>query len=365
MTLNLNLKSWLNFKNFANYLRASPQGIRWKHIFNSDASDGVLYPLAVPIKLCLLLHLLFLSHLSSQQNPQFSQYLQNPFVINPALTGVEDYVDLNLAYRNQWTGFDGAPKTGTFSFNSSLHLLKGRLQRKQGETHQGVGAFLYTDDVGPIKQSGVFGSYAYHLKVATDWFVSLGTFIGATQFRYDDSEAILLQNPNDILVQSFSNVNFDMSLGLYVYSDYLFAGIAANQLFDNKIPFNIDNDILTTNGRLQRNFNLLLGSRIDLNNQWEFVPSVLVKTVANAPIQWDLNTKLAYEDKFWGGLAYRNQDALVGFFGLRLLKDFLVSYSYDWSLTEFSGQQSGTHEILIGYRFNFANQKCACPKYSL
>ncbi|MEM9000729.1 MAG: type IX secretion system membrane protein PorP/SprF [Bacteroidota bacterium] len=303
--------------------------------------------------------------LSAQQNPQLSQYLQNPFVVNPAMTGVEEYVDLTAAYRNQWTGFDGAPRTATFSFNGSLHLLKAQLQRKEGESHQGIGAFLYTDDVGPIKQSAFYASYAYHLKVSTDWFLSMGSFIGATQFRYDSSDAILLQNPNDILVNSFSDFNFDMSLGLYAYSEYLFVGVAANQLFDNPIPYDVDNGVLTTDGRLERNFNLLLGSRIDLSTDWELVPSVLLKTVSNAPVQWDIGAKMVYNGNIWGGLAYRDQDAILGYFGLRFMENFLATYSYDWSTTDFSGQQTGTHEITIGYRFDFGEQRCACPKYSL
>ena len=304
------------------------------------------------------------SIVNGQQNPQFSQYLQNPFVINPAMTGVEDYIDLNASYRNQWTGFEGAPKTTTFSFNSSLYLLKAKLQKRGGESHQGVGAFVYSDNIGPIKQSGFYGSYAYHLKMSDDWFLSMGTFIGATQFRYDDSEAILFQNPNDALVQGFSSFNFDMSLGLYLYSDYLFGGISANQIFNNQMPFNEDDGILTE-GKFQRNYNFLIGSRINLNSNIEFVPSVLVKTVLNAPIQWDLGSKFVYNNNLWGGLAYRNQDAMVGFLGLRFLQNFMLSYSYDWSMTKFSNQQSGTHEVILGYRLSFGQQKCACPKYSL
>ncbi|MEM7486506.1 MAG: type IX secretion system membrane protein PorP/SprF [Bacteroidota bacterium] len=304
-------------------------------------------------------------HIFAQQNPQFSQYLQNPFVINPALTGVEDYLDITAAYRNQWTGFNGAPRTATLSLNASLHLLKGRLQRRAGESHQGIGAFIYTDEAGPINQSGFYGSYAYHLKVSRDWFVSLGTFVGAAQFSYDASEAILLQNPNDLLVNSFSNFSFDMSLGVYAYSDYFFAGIAANQIFDNEIVIAVNDGGQITDGRLNRNYNFLVGSRIDLTQEWQLVPSALVKTVSNAPIQWDIGAKLVYDNKFWSGLAYRDQDAVIVLAGLQFGSGFLVSYSYDLSLTEFSGQQSGTHEIILGYRFDFGNQKCACPQYSM
>lgn len=314
--------------------------------------------------ICYILCLLhFIGY--TQQNPQFSQYLQNPFVINPAITGVEDYIDTNVSYRNQWTSIEGAPRTLTASVNSSLLLINGELQRHEGETHQGLGAFFYSDDVGPIKQGGFYASYAYHLKVSKDWFVSLGTFVGATQFKFDDSNTVLIQTPNDPLVENFSDVNFDMSLGIYAYSPYLFVGIAANQIFNNQIRPTSTNAILNTNGALERNYNALLGSRIDLTEQTELVPYTLLKTVKNAPLRWDLGAKLVYDNKFWGGLAYRNEDAVVGFFGLRINENILVSYSYDWVLTQFNSQQSGTHEIIIGYRFDFGNQQCACPKYSL
>lgn len=305
------------------------------------------------------------SALKAQQSPQLSQYLQNPYVINPAITGVESYLDMAAAYRNQWTGFDGAPSTATFTANTPLYLLRAKMQRREGQTHQGIGVYLYNDDTGPIKRGGYYGSYAYHLKLSKEWFLSMGAFVGANQFRYDSNEAILLQSPVDPLVQSFSSFDFDMSLGLYLYSKYFFVGFSANQIFNNEIPFDVDNGVLTTNGSFKRNFNLLLGSRIELSQEWEMVPSILTKAIAPAPLQFDLGLKLVYDSKFWFGLAYRNQEAITGIAGLRFGKRFLFSYSYDYITTDFSGNQSGTHEFILGYRITFANQNCACPSYSL
>ena len=87
--------------------------------------------------------------------------------------------------------------------------------------------------------------------------------------------------------------------------------------------------------------------------------------VEGAPLQLQLGAKLIYDNIFWGGIGYRGQDALIGIAGLRLSDSFLVSYSYDYSLSAFSGEQTGTHEIILSYRFDFGNQKCACPNYSL
>lgn len=297
----------------------------------------------------------------AQQNPQFSQYLQNPFVLNPAMTGVEDYVDINAAYRNQWTGINGAPRTFTFSINSSLYPSMAGYLPNEGTTHQGLGAFIYSDEFGPFKQNGFYGSYAYHLKVSEDWFLSIGTFIGATQFNFDNSDVVLIDNPSDALTQNVSSVNFDMRLGFYAYSKYLFLGIAANQILNNEITLSDTN----TGSALVPNYNLLLGSRITINDKTQVVPFTLLKTVKNTPLNWDVGIKLVYDNKFWGGATYRNEEAIVSFLGLQIFENLMLSYSYDWVATKFSGQQSGSHEIIIGYRFNLARQNCACPKYSL
>lgn len=299
--------------------------------------------------------------MNAQQNPQFSQYLQNPFVLNPAITGVEDYVNINAAYRNQWTGFSGAPKTATLSINSALYPSKIGYLPREGTTHQGIGAFVYTDSAGPISQNGFYGSYAYHIKVSEDWFLSLGTFVGIKQFKFDDSEAVIFDNLEDPLVQNISDLNFDMSFGLYAYSKYLFLGLAANQILNKEISFS---DAYTGN-TLVTNYNVLASSRISINDITQFVPYALLKFVQNTPITWDAGVKLVYNNKFWGGTAYRNKEAIIGFLGLRITENLLLSYSYDWITTQFSTQQSGTHEIIIGYRFNIAKQNCACPQYSL
>ncbi len=301
----------------------------------------------------------------SQQNPQFSQYLQNPVVINPGMTGVESYLELTAAYRNQWTGFEGAPRTTTFSFHTPTYLLSSRSSVREGDTHQGIGALVYTDDTGPIKRGGFYGSYAYHLKVSNEWLVSVGTFLGATQFKYDASQAILVENPFDLLVQDTSSLNFDASLGIYLYSDNFFGGITGNHLFENDIPYAVEDGVLNTSGTFRRNYNLLVGGRISLNDLWEAVPSILIKSVSGAPVQWDLSTKMTYDNKYWGALSYRNRDAMVFMAGVQLAERFLVSYSYDWTISDFNPGRSGTHEIILGYRFAFGNQKCACPQYSM
>ncbi|XLS29582.1 type IX secretion system membrane protein PorP/SprF [Flavobacteriaceae bacterium M23B6Z8] len=299
----------------------------------------------------------------SQQNPQFSQYLQNSMVLNPAITGTENYLEFALAYRNQWTGFPGAPKTATFTFQSPSGLLFSD-RSDITESHSGLGAFIYSDETGPISRSGYYVSYAYHLKVSNDWFVSLGTYVGGSQFRFDENEVVLVDNPQDILIQSFSTTNLDISLGMYAYSNYLFLGFSANQLLDSRIPYDVQSGVLTT-GRLNRNFNFLIGSRISLDRDWTVIPAGVIRTLVDAPLQWDLSVKTEYQNRLWAGISYRNKESFYALAGFRLMERLSVSYSYDYPISELRNNQSGSHEIMISYRIFEGNKWCGCAVNSM
>jgi type IX secretion system PorP/SprF family membrane protein len=52
----------------------------------------------------------------AQQDPMFSQYMFNTQIINPAYAGTWESMGFMALARQQWVGFDGAPKTYTFSF---------------------------------------------------------------------------------------------------------------------------------------------------------------------------------------------------------------------------------------------------------
>lgn len=61
---------------------------------------------------CYIAGLLFLFAMPAlaQLNPMGSIYYQNQFLANPAMAGLETGLNLNAAFKTQWTGVDGAPK---------------------------------------------------------------------------------------------------------------------------------------------------------------------------------------------------------------------------------------------------------------
>jgi len=87
---------------------------------------------------------------------------------------------------------------------------------------------------------------------------------------------------------------------------------------------------------------------------------LLLKYVNPVPWQADINVKVAYnfkdrrktdyDDKVWAGLSYRTQDALVMLMGFQFMEQYEMSYSYDLTVSPLRQYNSGSHEIMFGYR---------------
>lgn len=50
-------------------------------------------------------------HSQAQQQPHYTQYVINNYILNPALAGIENYTDVKIGHRQQWTGITDAPVT--------------------------------------------------------------------------------------------------------------------------------------------------------------------------------------------------------------------------------------------------------------
>jgi len=73
------------------------------------------------------------SYSFAQQLTYNSQYMMNQFLINPAAAGTKNFMPISTSFRQQWAGFNDAPRTQMISAHS-----------KVGE-NMGVGGILYND----------------------------------------------------------------------------------------------------------------------------------------------------------------------------------------------------------------------------
>ena len=289
------------------------------------------------------------NNLSAQQNPQYSQYMFNGLAINPAYAGSKDYLSVAALYRQQWSGFEGAPKTATVSVHGPVSAGK-----------MGLGFTFISDKIGPVSRMDFFGSYAFHIETGSGIF-ALGIQGGGTQYSAKLSSLHTI-DLNDELQAAGDKSEFlaNAGAGLYYYSSTFYAGLSVPQLLsDNRKSASDVKTGPSTAMHYLFNTGIVLGSSDNLKVK----PSVMLKYVQGAPLTYDINANLFFGKIIGVGVSYRSQDAIVGLLSLQLTPELRFGYSYDLTQTDIKDYSSGSHEVMLGYDFGHEVPKVRVPRY--
>ena len=330
--------------------------------------------------------------LNAQQRPHYTQYIINPYIINPAITGIENYTDVKIGVRDQWVGLNGAPKTTYVSIHGPLgkndyrtsatsFQVPGENPRGKAywenytaaEPHHGIGLNIINDQTGSFRFFSASATYAYHLGLNPTTNLSGGFSAGITKVSIDRSKHDFngTGDPSDPAVGSafsgeLTKVRPNIGFGLWLYSRDYFVGFAAQQIMPQTISFVDDNTAILTKGRFVPHLFLTAGYRFLLNDDVNAIPSLMVKYIKGSSLkefQPEANLKLQYRDLFWVGGSYRYQDGYAGMIGLNVKNSFNVSYSYDRTNNniQLNAFNRGTHEIVLGFLLGNKYSE-ACPR---
>jgi type IX secretion system PorP/SprF family membrane protein len=307
---------------------------------------------------------------AAQQRPHYTQYILNPYVLNPALTGIENYTDIKLSYRNQWVGFPGAPqtvyatihtpigkedyRTSATSFGVPGENPRGKQYWEEytaAEAHHGVGASVVNYKTGYINRFYATASYAYHLGLTPKLNLSAGFAAGISGVNVDASK-IQLANPVDPAIGGFTSelrkIKPELNAGVWLYSDKFFAGASVQQIIPQKINLVDDNLYKST---LVPHVFVTTGYRVLAGEDVNVMPSVMLRYIPSMPLYVDVNVKAQYQDRFWIGGNYRIKEGFAAMAGVNISNVVNVGYSYDVNNSKYLLQyaQRGTHEIVIGF----------------
>ncbi len=317
--------------------------------------------------------LFFTAPVLGQQRPHYTQYILNNYILNPALSGIENYTDVKLSYRNQWVGFPGAPqtmyasvhgpigkkdyKTTATSFEVPGENPRGRSYWEQytaSEPHHGIGASVINFRTGYINRFTVTGSYAYHLGLSPNLNLSAGFAAGISTITIDGSK-IDLANPVDPAIGSAAaqlrKIQPELNAGLWLYSDRFFAGLSAQQIIPQRLTLT-DNTLRQST--LVPHVFTTAGYRILLSEDINLLPSFMLRYISSMPLFMDVNVKAQYQDRFWLGGNYRIKEGFSVMAGLNVSNTFNVSYSFDSYFNRQASyllpfMQRGSHEIVLGF----------------
>lgn len=301
----------------------------------------------------------------AQQTWQQSQYLQNKYLVNPAVAGEKDMLDINLSFRQQWLGVQYSPRTYYLSVNSRILRPKNKVKAptlptsqmkkqedKKPKVYQALGGLLLKDEFGAFSQTLIALSYAVHVPMVGSWYFSAAVEANAKNYVFDVN-SINMQQTNDPTWDAFynnsvANVNSwepNVDIGLYVRSDYLFFGYSTEQLIEAKLNY----DEVDLAPSLSRTNLFYAGLKLQWSKDWVVTPSTLIKLNDDSPDAFDFNVKVDLEDRYYASVGYRLNDAFVLSGGVFLNDQIRVGYSYDMTMSRMNLVSSGSHEFFLGF----------------
>lgn len=292
----------------------------------------------------------------SQQEVQYTQYMYNMSIINPAYTtGNIGVTNLGGLYRTQWVGVTGAPKSANIFAHTPIN--------KNVE----VGLSYVNDNIGDIvKENNIFADFAYKLDLEESGSLSFGLKAGMSFFNVNLT-SLELESGNSYLDPNFSeNINqsnFNVGAGVYFNTEKYYVGLS--------IPYLLNSDhSIDENGTYQSvqqaHFYLTGGYVFDINQQFKLKPSIMAKAVKGAPLSIDLNANVLFENRLELGLGYRINDGIIGMVNFGITPELRLGYAYDYTVSNLDAYSSGSHEFLLLYNLdsiNFNNGFDKSPRF--
>jgi len=318
----------------------------------------------------LIIYLFIICDLSAQSNVLMSQYFQNMPAFAPGLAGSNDYVDIRTGYREQWAGFEGAPRTFFLSGYGVVHMTYNPYKVNSARVSNtspyekngikiGLGGYTMLDELGAFRQLEGMATVAVHVPVYRQTYLSLGISTGINKAEIDFSKLYVL-DPNDTRYESYiengpRNTYLKVNSGIAIYSPRFYFSYAVMHLAHSLISG--DNPV--NRGKAVMQHNALAGYRVSLSRKVEMIPNVYVRYDAISPMLFDAGARFRYEENLYIGLSYRNDQSVIGMAGFTFDDLVKIGYSYEYKFLNYQDFNSGSHEVVLGIQLFNKNKYTA------
>jgi type IX secretion system PorP/SprF family membrane protein len=283
----------------------------------------------------------------AQQDPQYTQYMYNQNIINPAYAGTNDLLTVTSLYRQQWSGVNGAPETFTLSGSSPIG------------NNVGVGLSFISDQIGPVKEQNIYGDFSYRLKVGKTTTLALGIKAGVT-FHDVSLNSVVTIDPTDPLFTNALNENYlNLGAGAFFYSDNYYVGLSVPNMLNST---HLDESGVVFGSEVQHYF-LTGGYVFDLSDSVLFKPHFLVKGAFEAPMSFDINTNFLINKRVELGVSYRYEDSFSGLIGFYLTESIRMGYAYDRVVSDISISSNSSHEVFLSFDLAFPRKVMQSPRF--
>lgn len=283
----------------------------------------------------------------AQQDPQYTQYMYNMQVVNPAYAGSEESLSIGILGREQWSGLEGAPETFTFAAHSPI------------SEKIGVGLSAIMDSYGPVEQTGLYADVSYTLDLGGTTKLAFGVKAGAN-FNNIGLQNLEIQDINDNAFDAdVSETYANVGAGFFLYDENYYIGLSVPNFIES-VHLNDDGMQL---GSEVNHFFATAGYVFELTDNLKFKPSTLVKTAFGAPLSFDVNANFLFNERFEIGASYRYEDAISGLVNFRVTDWVQVGFAYDHILSDISEVSTGSYEAFVIFDIYFKEKVYHSPRF--
>lgn len=286
--------------------------------------------------------------LRAQQRPLWSQHFYNKYYDNPAYGGMARSLEVNLLYRDQYSGLAAGPSTVYAGFHLPLYRWGG-----------GGGFQLHRQEAGLLQVLQASFSYN-HVRRINPGFLSFGGRFGLHHAGFNGEKITTpdgnyeggIQHNDPVLASApFSGTGVYWEAGVYFLNPVWEAGVSFYNLPSHAQQVGPATYTKTS------------GLQVSGQYRWQvlnysLIPNLMFRTDFR---EYQAETGIILEgvDNFYGGLSIRGYnsfslDAVVFIIGTNIGKNYKVSYSYDLGISDLRNVHDGTHEILLSYNLNKA-----------
>ncbi|OAB81568.1 PorP/SprF family type IX secretion system membrane protein [Cochleicola gelatinilyticus] len=296
---------------------------------------------------------------NAQQDPQYTQYMYNTQVVNPAYAGSRDALNFGLLLRSQWVGFEGAPQTGTFTVNSPIGALE----------NMGLGLSIVHDELGPAIESNINVDYSYSISTSETGEVSFGLKAGLDLLDVDYTKLNIFDQNDPRFQNNIDNkLQPQIGAGVYYNTDKFYAGLSVpNFLTTNHFNENVINDLdnldIETTAAERLHYFLIAGYVFDISDAVKFKPATLVKAVSGSPLQWDASANFLLYDKLTLGAAYRWSAAVTAMVGFQATDQIFIGFGYDYQTTDIERYSDGSYEVFLRFELFKQPERVLTPRF--
>lgn len=299
--------------------------------------------------------LMILWSANAQQDPQYTQYMYNMNVVNPAYAGSKEALSIGLLYRSQWVSINDAPKTATLSVHSPV----GK--------NVGLGFSVISDKIGPVEENNVFADFSYTLNLGGEHRLAFGVKAGATFQNiglFSDVGNGYVPDPSDeAFSENTSNTYLNIGSGVFYYTDKFYVSFSVPNMLKSTYLDVTNNGQQFEYGSEVLHYFFSSGYVFDLSSNTKFKPSFLLKSAFEAPTSLDLSANFLFYDRFEIGATYRLDDSVGAMANFAVTPQIRIGYAYDYVTSDLNIRTSGSHEIMVLFDLNFLKKVSISPRF--